>query len=261
MGISLTSTQLMVPRGQVAFDEYLSNAYQGDLQMGECSSTTFGVETEKLEKYSSQVSVSTKILSKVLKIIRKGTIICENFSMENLARFVGGDLQTITQASGSVTDEAIAVEPGRLYRLGRITSNPTGVRNISNAVFQDETDTTTFVENTDYELDASKARFKWLGTAQTIHVDYDTAANTRIQIKGGTTVSRFGRLSILPDNNEGPNNDWEMPYVEMSASGDLPVVSEENAVVSMTFEVEILEHPNTALGLSPLYIDGVSVES
>lgn len=261
MPITLDSDNLAIPRGVLRFDEYKSGAYEGDREIGESSGFTVSVETLRTEKYTAKTGVQTKILSKALRIDRKAKIVCENMSLENFAFFIGGDVATVTQTGGSVTDEAIAVKQGLSYRLGRSASTPTGVRAVSAVDIQDDTDTTTYVEGTDYELDAAKARIKIIAGGgisddDTIHVDYTEASNSRQQVSAGQTVTRFGRLTSDADNNEGANLDFEAPYASITPEGELPVITEATEVVSINFEVEILEHVNTAFGYGPLYIDG-----
>lgn len=92
------------------------------------------------------------------QIDRTASVTVDSLTRENMALFLVGDTNTINQTGTTVTDESITVQQGHWYQLGEDVSNPTGVREISGVDVQDDTDTITYVENTDYELDLAKGR-------------------------------------------------------------------------------------------------------
>lgn len=83
--------------------------------------------------------------------------------------------------------------------MGKTTSNPQGVRNVS-AVTVTKAPSTDLVLNTDYTLDTVLGRIQILETSSTVVngddllVDYTPAANTRERIATNSSSSLNGSL-------------------------------------------------------------------
>jgi hypothetical protein len=163
------------------------------------------------------------------------------------------------QAATPVVDEAITVQQDRWYQLGE-SINPTGVRNVSAVVVQDVTDTTTYVEGTDFELDLALGRIKILATGSisdddVLHIDYTPAAETRQQLVANSTPVK-GAMRVIADNPEGSNKDYYFPSVNLKPTGEMPVIGAEDSWATIGFDIGInKKDANTPA----LYIDGRGV--
>lgn len=82
----------------------------------------------------------------------------------------------------------------------------------------------------------------WAGIPVT--VDYTPAANTRTQIRTGSSTSVRGRLKFFADNPYGTDQDVLIPDCTLSPSGELPFIG-EGEVATMEFAVGISLLNNT----------------
>lgn len=258
---SFPAENYVIPRGRAYFNLLVSGAYKGERAVGNAPSFDISIETEKAEHYHSKSGVREKDMDRTVQIDRKAQIVIDHMSLENYALFIGGTVAAVAQTATPVVDEAITVQPGYYYQLGATTANPPGVRNVSSVVIQDDTDTTTYVEGTDYQLDAAMGRIYiipggGISADDVLHVDYTPAANSRNRVSSGALATVYGALRVVADNDQGDNQDLFAPYAALTASGSLPVITDDTEVVSMTFDVEFLVPVDTSLGASAIYIDG-----
>lgn len=260
MALIHTSNEYQIPRGRVYFDlRDALDALTGEEEFGNCPSFAISIETEKLEHFSSQTGLREKDDSRVVQVNRTASVTCDNVSFENLARYMSGQVETVNQASGTVTDAVIAVIPGRFYQLGRTDANPAGDRNISALVVTNSAGTTTYVAGTDYAVDLTKARLQILASgtivAGDIKVDYTKPAKTWKRIKTGAASELRGAIRVVSDNAGATNRDYYMPLCILKPTGELPIVAEEAEYVTMEFELEVLTPSNG----SAIYLDDAPV--
>ncbi len=259
MALVYSKNQYAIPRGRVFFNPINSatDEFLGELYLGNCPSMGISIETEKAEHYSSETGLREKDASVVLEVKRSGALQCDNMSDSNVSLFLSGTTGTVTQASGSVTDEVISVLPGRYYQLGLAPSTPVGARKVSTVVVKDSTGTTTYVAGTDYMLDADRGRLQILATgtivAGNIKASYAKAAVTWEGIRSGSSGELLGALRIVSDNATGDKRDFYMPRVSLVPSGELPVIAEGTDFASMQFDADILKPANG----EAIYVDGM----
>lgn len=257
MAIQHVTNEYQIPRGRVLFDPFDANgALTGEEEFGNCPSFTIAIETTKAEHFSSETGLKQKDAAVTVEVNRTAKVECDNISASVLANFLSGSLETVTQNSGSVTDETIVVKKGRQYQLGRSESNPAGARNITNVVVTNAGATTTYVLGTDYAVDLELGRLQILSGGAiadgTIKVDYDKASKTWSRIKTGAVAELAGAIRVIADNASGENRDFYLPKVNLTPEGDLPVIAEGTDFVKVTFSVEILKPANA----EALYVDG-----
>lgn len=258
MAIQNVTNEYQIPRGRVFFDQFDANeALTGEVPFGNCPSFSVSIESEKSDHYSSESGLRQKDASVTVEVNRTATITCDNISAANLARYLAGTVETVTQEIGTVTDETITVYEGRQYQLGRTTSNPAGVRNVTDVVVTNSAGTVTHVLNTDYAVDLELGRLQILAggaiaDAASIKVDYARPAKTWTRIKTGSNTELAGAIRVISDNASGENRDFYMPKVNLTPNGELPVVTSETDYVSMEFTVEILKPANA----DAIYVDG-----
>lgn len=259
MALTYARNQYAIPRGRVFFNP-INNATDellGEIYMGNCPSFTVSIETEKAEHFSSETGLREKDASVVLEVKRSGSLQCDNMSGANVGLFLSGSTGTISQSTGTVTDEVIAVIPGRYYQLGLAPSTPVGARKVSAVTVKDSTGTTTYAAGTDYMLDADRGRLQILATgtivAGDIKATYTKAAVTWEGIRSGASGELLGALRVVSDNATGDNRDFYFPRVSLVPSGDLPVIAEGTDFASMTFDADVLKPANG----EAIYVDGL----
>ena len=131
-----------------------------------------------------------------------------------------------------------------------------GTHTDGTATFKDLGVVTSLTAGTDYVLDAAlglvsvqptgklasayTAAKAALGSEPTLSlaVDYTPAANTRTQIKTGSSGAVEGRVRFIADNPYGEQQDVTIPLCTLKPSGTLPFIGEGEAA-SITFEVGI----------------------
>lgn len=258
MALTYDSNEYQIPRGKVFFDPYDANdALTGERYLGNCPGVTVSIESSKAEHYSSEGGLREKDASITVEINRTGTLNCDNISATNLALFLSGTEETITQTlNAAASDDTITALQGRYYQIGQTSSNPAGDRNIASVVVKDATDTTTFVAGTDYNVDLDLGRIQIIeGGAidnEVIHIDYARTAETWTRVKTGSTAELYGALRVVADNASGDNRDFYMPYVSLTPSGELPIIQDGTEFVAMSFNLEVLKPANA----EAIYVDG-----
>lgn len=253
MPLQHETTELQIPRGRVYFQPEGAN---GERAFGNCPSVTLTIATTKAEHFSSQTGLRQKDASLDIEVNRTGQLNCDHMSMLNAATFFAGAVAAVAQANTPVAGAAYTVTPGEFYQLGATTANPFGARNIASVVVKDATDTTTYVVGTDYEVDLALGRLQILeaGTiaAGVIHVSYTPATASWEQATSGSATKVSGALRIVADNASGENRDWYMPSVNLTPSGDMPIINEDTNFATMAFDLEVLKPANQ----EAIYIGG-----
>ncbi len=260
MAIIHETNQYQIPRGRVLFDPVNPNTglLTGEAEFGNCPGFTVSIESEKADHYSSETGLRQKDASVTVEVNRSATVTCDNVSVENLARFLSGTVETVTQASGTVADEELTVIKGRHYQIGRNDTNPAGARNITAVVVtSDDASPVTHVAGTDYALDLELGRLQILAGGAIadnaiIHVAYTRPAETWKRIKTGASTELAGAIRVISDNASGENRDFYMPKVNLTPNGELPVIADGTDFVTMEFTCEILKPANG----EAIYVDG-----
>ena len=112
---------------------------------------------------------------------------------------------------------------------------------------QDDADSTTFVEGTDYELDTTLSddkigRIKFLsgGTiteGETVHVSYGYAALTYSLIKAFANTQVEGKLRFVSDNPAGNQQELEVWRVSLTPSGDTAMIGDDWSTLGFVGEI------------------------
>ncbi|MCU7839780.1 MAG: hypothetical protein KZQ94_10440 [Candidatus Thiodiazotropha sp. (ex Troendleina suluensis)] len=150
-----------------------------------------------------------------------------------------GDVSAINESIASVSAENVTVVLDRWVDLANRKLNTT----LPADAVQDVTDTTTYVEGTDYEINYELGMIRALSTgsitdAEVLHVDYDKAAATGKSITAGTQSQINARLRI-----DGINKatlelvHTEIFQVTLRPDGDIPLKSAEFITTSLTGEL------------------------
>lgn len=232
-------------KGKLFFDQFVTGTTtkQGRRYIGNTPEFNTSVESETLDHFDSDNGVRVKDDSVTLETNRSGSFITDNISPENIAMFFLGSAGTFNQVSTPVLDEAITVKHGLVYQLGASQAHGMGVRNVSGVVVQDDSDTTTYVDGTDFVLDAAMGTIEILATGSiadgdTLHVDYTPALESRTEILSSSDTVE-GELFFQATNPKGELVDYLMAKVQISPNGDYALKGDEWQQIG--FNIEILK--------------------
>lgn len=254
-------SQYIIPRGRVFFDVLdAADQLTGERHLGNCPTVTLNIATEKAPHYSAEAGPGVKDANRVVRIDRTGKITCDNMSADNRAMFISGEKSTVTQATGAVAAEEITVTPGRFYQLGRTDANPAGARKVSDVVVTPDAGGEPYELGVDYTVDAALGRLQILASgsipAGKIKVAYAKPSTTWLRIKSGDKSELRGALRVLSNVAEGEQIDTYCPLVTLAPTGDMSLITSDDAYVQMEFDIEVLTPPN---GVA-IFEDGRPVE-
>lgn len=247
-------------RGELHFDKFAPGTFNktGERYLGNTPELNRTTESESLDHFNSDRGIRVKDKSIVLEKNDSGTFIADEISDENIALWFLGTQSVVAQsASASIVENIPAnrLKPGTYIQLGESQANPTGNRNVTVATVTSNPVGTTFVDLTDYTVDAELGRLYIVpggaidGTSPLI-VTYATAASTRTQIVVGEGTTIEGALRFISYNATGPRRDYYWPYVQLRADGDFAMKGDEWQQLSFAFDILKRE------GYASEYIDG-----
>ncbi|MGM0913761.1 MAG: hypothetical protein ACQEXC_00445 [Pseudomonadota bacterium] len=247
---------VVVPAGKVYFNPRRPDgSYEGYRYLAETPAFTLTAQGETLEVWGSDDGIAEKLHDIPIRVNRSGRTTVRDMNAENYALFLIGAASTVNQTDTPVVDEAHDVMPGRFYQLGASTSNPGGVRNVSAVTVADTTDTTTYVEGTDYVMHAEIGMLEILEAGaigeETIHVDYTPAVETRDRVTSHQLGAREGEVKFVANNTQGENRDIYIPAARLTPDGELPMKSRENPQ-----EMPLIVAVQTRDGYAQVYVDG-----
>ena len=135
-----------------------------------------------------------------------------------------GDIADLSEGAGSVADESITLTAAKMDKWLDLSK-----RNITAAGFQvqDVTDTTTYVLNTDYEVNYRLGKIKILssgsiGSTDVIHIDFDHSAVSGKRIQGGLVQTINARL-LLDGQNVFTGVDGILTVYQAALTPDTPI--------------------------------------
>lgn len=216
----------------------------GELYVGDTPGFAIGVSGDIAETWSSDGAQSERQVAVPTRITRSASLQIKNMAMETMAWFFNGTHSAINQTNTPVADESITgVQQGSYYQLGRSTSNPNGVRNVSSVVVTGTGGTPTHVAGTDYSIDAVTGMLYIIpggGIADDddILVDYTPATESRNRVVTADSGAIYGALHFIADNTNGDNRDLYIPRMLLRANGELPFKSRDQFQM-MDFSMEI----------------------
>lgn len=104
-------------KGVVYFDQLVNGAYQGERDLGNAPEFNFSISIEKLEHYSSRGGLSAKDKEVISQMTPSLAFTLDEVTKENLALLTLGDIETVSQASGSVSAEVVTAHLGKRLNL------------------------------------------------------------------------------------------------------------------------------------------------
>lgn len=238
---------------ETTFDQFST---VGERYTGNSPQMMLNIESTNLDHFGNDGGINELDASVTTQVSRTGSFSLDDISADNMAMFFLGEKATVSQTATPVVAESHPdVLQGLFYQLGVSASNPQGVRGVGSVVVEEGV--TTFVNGTDYEIDADTGRLYivpggGIASGTDITVDYTPVASTRTRIISGSTPVR-GRLRYVEDNPAGENRTILLPFVEISPNGDFDLKGD--AWRQMTFNIRAMKR----VGLAAIYVDGVPV--
>lgn len=247
-------------RGELYFDKFAPNTRNktGERYLGNSPELNRTTESENLDHFNSDRGIRVKDKSVVLEKTDSGTFILDEINNENVALWFLGDVGVVAQSAVASVVQNIAanrLKPGTYIQLGEGPSNPSGARNVTVASVTSDPVGTTYVNLTDYTVDAELGRLYIVpggaidGTDPLI-VTYATAASTREQVVIGDGTTIEGAMRFISYNPTGPRRDFYWPYTQLRADGDFAMKGDEWQQLSFAFDILKLD------GYASEYIDG-----
>lgn len=193
--------------------------------------------------------------SKPGEVDSTGSITLKDFNAFNLAWALSGEAVALSVTGSSVTDEAVtAVAAGKYAELAQ--------EDVSSVAVQDVTDTTTYVEGTDYVLNASLGLISILSggsisESDVLHIDYTYASQSGYQVNIGTEQQILVALKadVL---NEFTGEAWKvnLDCVRLVSNAEVAFISESGSAGE---DLQFTMTPITLDGqTSPGYVKGLT---
>ncbi len=226
------------------------------LKVGNAYPLSVQVATEQQKQVSRMCGTAGQILAVKTEISDTvGSLTLKEWNAKNLAMALSGSAVAMSDAGASITAEAVtALAAGEYAEL----AHP----DVSNVVVQDVTDTTTYVEGTDYTINSDLGFITiiaggGISESDVLHIDYDYASQSGYQVSVGTSAQlRVAIRANLTDEFDSSRKlVLEIDSAVMAASAEINFISEpgsegEDLPFAMTLET-------VGSATSPMRVNGV----
>jgi len=213
-------------RGAVYFDRFDENGNRtGELHLGNCKDARISLSSTTKEHKNYLTGSSETDLEVVAETKAEIQLTLDEYQKDILALAFLGDQGTLSQGSGTVTDEAIVARKNRWMKLQ--------YRNISSVVVTSQDGSTTYSEGTDYQVDAERGRIYIdpdgnITDGATILVDYSYSAVTKETIQALKNAKVEGFLRFVPaEDMTGPRYEAECWKVRLRPDLDFSMITDD----------------------------------
>lgn len=207
--------------GKLYFAEYDDTGTYGDFAyFGRTDDDlTMSLEVETLQHENTEGPTTEVDFEIETKKSIGFNITTDDMSQTMVARFFRGTVATTAQTSGTLSAGSIGpVNVGGLYELGFIKFSAV-------SLVQDNADTITYVEGTDYAVDLGAGTIEILEGSSiaadaTIHVTgaYDTVSYDTVEV--GTKTKLEGKFKFISEQSTGIRKKVTMHKASIIPSGD-----------------------------------------
>lgn len=235
----MQGTMSFLGSGDLYIDRLTSaGVAQGSELVGNATSFSLSVEADdnkqtgnKRDTYGQTIASNPKISSSNISIT------LNQYDVAVLAAAFMGDAVAMTAEAGTVTEESITAIADKWVD----SASPGG--GVSAVVVKDETDTTTYLLGTDYEINTRLGMVKALSSgsiddADVLHIAYSYAAESGYKITGATNSTVKLKLRLDGKNvNDGTDvqaNVWE---ANVSPGGAIDFLSEDYGEITLEGEM------------------------
>jgi hypothetical protein len=231
-------------------DGFTNPAYR---YLGQTPGFEITMTPERIDLKSSDGPSRETIASVVIENEATGTMSCHNVSQDNLALFLAGEIETVSQLAGSFSVTIPNIKQGFSYFLGEGLSDVDSLRNVSSVAISGA------VAGIDYDIDNAlglltvKRGSSEITEGSTITVTGTKSAREWVRNTSSDKGEVRCRLKFVADNAAGENRLLVLPLVSLAPSGSYQPQSEDD-FVALEFEYTILKS-----GLERIIIDGLAV--
>jgi len=227
-------------KGIVYFNQknLTTGLYLGERDLGNAPSFSFNAALEKIEHYSSRGGLKAKDKSIISQITPACAFTLDEITAENMSMLTLGTIESVTQSSGSVTDETGNAYKGRFFALANRGVSALTVSSLG-------TGGTVYVADTDYILSAADAEIGRIYIPETstipdagaIFCDYTKGAVTYKKIKAFANTQIEGFLRFVSDNPAGTQQELQIWRVSLTPTGDTAMIGDGWSTISFTGEI------------------------
>lgn len=224
----------VIAEGTLYLNRKVDGAAQGRVKVPGLARFSISPQSEKKEAKSKDKGKYGQVVASVL--LQQPTelgITITDVDGPALAMALMGDLESLDVSGGSVTDENVTAKLDQYIDLAQknITAGSIDV--------QDATDTTTYVEGTDFEINYAMGWIKPLSGGSisaddVLHVDYDHGAISGQRIKGSTRAEVRGEM-ILDGRNLADGKPLTITVYEgvVATDGEVDFMSDDFVELAM----------------------------
>lgn len=234
------SDNLVLGRGIVYLNNFDSGGnLLGERDVGNCPEFSFSTDINKLEHYNSRSGLKSKDKEVITQITPKIKFVLDELTIENFNMAILGTSHSVTQTAGNVTAEVVTAKLGFRVDLAN--------RAVSSVVVKSSDEITTYVENTDYEIDTTKkddviGRINFLSGGsitdnEELHIDYDYADATYTKVYAMDQAKFESQVRFISDNPVGPQIEFTAWKVSITPDGDTAMIGDDWSTLSFTGEV------------------------
>ncbi|MGD8388943.1 MAG: hypothetical protein PVG49_17485 [Desulfobacteraceae bacterium] len=230
--------------GDLNIDVYGSDGnLTGELDVGNASA--FAINAPSVEKKEQtgfrRENYGKTIGSTIVKIKQELKITLTDINRKNLALAMLGTDADYTQTAGDNTSspETVTAHLDKWTKLSNRNLDPENAPTV-----KDSTETTTYVENTDYEVDYQVGRIKALSGGSISDEESLKVGSTWLAITGGFKVDGLELNKIeafirLIGKDQANNRDCEVLVykAELTPGGDLNWLTDDYATLELTGEI------------------------
>ncbi len=216
------------------------NDGNGFLDLGNIPNFSMQRNVTTLDHFTVKDGVRQKDLTIITEASIGFSFSIDEFSAENLNLIMfGSGVTAANQSSGSAVSEVVNA-PAILDRSVFLAFT-----NVSSVVVKDVTDTTTYVEGTDYEIvNATTGELKILSggsisVSDELHISYDYAARNRSKIVPGKDFRINGSARLEIQTITGQDITWKINSAEIRVEGDSVLEDANWSASSLILDVTV----------------------
>lgn len=224
-----TTTQAFIGKGSIYLEEIGGN--MGLLPFGNCPELTLSFAEDKKEMQDSE-GAGGGVVASVSRISSvTGSISALSISKENIALALRGLIST--ESVTAVTDEAKVVYHGAFVEFAKVPD-------VSTIVIKDQTDTTTYVAGTDYEVKSSGVVILEGGNisnGDSVKLSYTPKG--AVVVESLATSAKEYRMVFDGLNEADSGNPVELVChkVKFSPAQALSLISDDFATLPLAFDI------------------------
>jgi len=254
----VNANNVLLGRGECFFDRFNASGIKtGERFLGTCQTFEIGVEDEVRDKYSAAEASAPLIKSVNVRRTPNINIILDEFDEYNLALAFMGDREDYIVTGAVVANEVpptTSVKKGHWLQVGGATPR----RSISAVAVTGPAGSPTYVNNTDYIIDATRGRIfivtaGAIADAAALEIDYTYAtfaAGALPTVQGGISNFIEGFVRFVGKPATGPVWEIEVWKASLSPDGIIPFIGDDYA--SFTIKGKVLAD-TIAHGANPFF--------